>query len=163
MHASVVAEGLHFHYMQHTGNLSMWFHGKHVPRYKTTEGSRQFFKLGSYFIKAEYLHEEWVGQCADEVQVANRIDKRDQKYFTELLDYDVEAQPGVRWTMFPWYNLRKHERSNYEPYRNKVQRLCERYGIFDVVPYFNINWFIHNGKPLIVDCGIMKGGSFDSR
>jgi len=160
MHSEIV-EGLHFHHMEKTGTISMWYNGRRVSRYKNiVQGSRQFFKLGSYFIKTEYLYDGWIGQCKDEVYTHGLLDACDKQFFTKLLACSDMANEGIQWTMFPWYNLKPCSTSTflYDQCRSKVDRLCYKYGISDVAPYVNINWFIHKGKPLIVDCGITNGG-----
>lgn len=156
MHADI-AEGLVFHYMEQTGTISMWSNGLRVARCKgLAGGSRQFFKLGAYFIKAEYLHLGYVGQCKDEVFVHGMLDNCDKQYFTRLLACSEMTDEGIQWTMFPWYKLSPCITNThlYASCHDKVARLCDKYSIHDVLPYVNINWFIHKGKPLIVDCGI---------
>jgi hypothetical protein len=160
MHTTV-AEGLVFHYMENTGTISLWSNGKRVRRYNLRNsnggGSRQFFKVGSYFVKAEYIDEDSFGQCSEEADVAREINPKDQKYFSKLLFCSDFVPESVRWTMFPWYNLRACSDPNLiQSGIAIVRRLCDKYDIADVVPNVNINWFIHNGRPLIVDCGIRR-------
>jgi hypothetical protein len=162
MYTSVV-EGLAFHYMPSTDTIGMWYNGKRIPRLtKLNGGSRQFFKLGAYFIKAEYAYSKNEGQCKSESYMAGRIIDRDKKFFTPMLACDVDEPEGVRWTMFPWVKLLACDTSTdlYKACRTNVDRLCGRYGINDVAPYVNTNWFIHNSRPLIVDCGITDEGSY---
>lgn len=155
-----ITEKFTFHYMEKTDTISMWFNGRRIARCKdVNDGCRQFFRLGNYFIKAEYLCIGWMGQCKDEVFAYGRLDNCDKQYFTRLLACS-DMDDCLRWTMFPWYNLKACDTSTqlFQICRNKVERLCNKYGIQDVLPYANHNWFIHKGKPLIVDCGITDGG-----
>lgn len=155
MHADI-ASNLHFHYMPSTGTIQMWWQGRHVKRYDISAGSRQFFKVGAYFIKAEYAHSHTRTQCHSEVFVYGKLEQRDQQFFPKLLACSSMGAEEVQWVMYPWYNLKPvtSELSVLYKYcQAKVQRLCDKYGIRDVAPYVNINWFIHKGKPLIVDCG----------
>ena len=158
MHSDVASK-LHFHYMETTGTIGLWYDGKRIARCKEiTQGSRQFFKVGNYFVKAEYLYENWVGQCGDEIYIHGKILPKDKQYFTRLLACSDVTNVGIQWTMFHWYNLSKKQPSAelYDACRSQVDRLCDKYGINDVAPYFGVNWFIHNSKPLIVDCGIRR-------
>ena len=153
-----ITDRFHFQYMQATGTISMWSNGNVVQPYKVPGdyGSRQFFKLGGYYIKAEYVYEERTGQCKDEVYTLSKLDLCDKQFFTRVLACDVEAEEGIHWTMFHWVKLNKCRTNGYlyEACYNKVDRLCDKYGISDVLRWVNINWFIVKGKPLIVDCGI---------
>lgn len=161
MHTKV-AEGLHFHYMEHTGNVQMWHNGRQVkPMEMAGGGSRTFFKVGAYFVKAEYAHKGYETQCKDEAFVWPKIQNQDRQFFTRLLACSDMTDDTVHWTMYPWYNLRMHDDHGflYEACQNKVDRLCDKYDIDDVAPFINVNWFIHKGKPLIVDCGCAGGGS----
>lgn len=151
-----VVSGIHFHYMGKTGTVGLWYKGLQVPRLSFVDGSRQFFRVGSYFIKAEYVFEGYSGQCANEIYIQNRIRPQDKKYFTKLLACSDIVSEGIQWTMFPWYNLRPTSCDSkiFAVCYKQVISLCERYQIYDVEDAFNHNWFVHNGRPLIVDCGI---------
>lgn len=154
-----VARKLHFHYMESTGTIGLWCAGRRIARYKPDrDGSRQFFRVGKYFIKAEYVFEGFSGQCADEIYTHGQLRQSDKQYFIPLLACSDVAGEGIRWTLFPWYNLTLANRDTrlYDACYKHVSMLCERYSIDDVKPYFNLNWFIHKSKPLIVDCGIRR-------
>ena len=152
-----VVSDMHFQYMGQTGTVSLWYKGLQVPRYRAVpSGSRQFFRLGEYFIKAEYVFKDYSGQCADEIYIQKKISPPDKKYFTKLLACSDVVSEGIQWTMFPWYNLTpaSHNSNVFEVCYKQVVSLCRRYQIYDVAYAFNTNWYIHNGRPLIVDCGI---------
>lgn len=157
MHTKI-AEGLVFHYMRHTDTIGMWYNGTRIPRIKENKlacsGSRQFFRVGPYFIKAEEANP--YSQCANEAWKAGKIRPKDQQYFAELLACsDFGADEPVHWTMFPFYKLRRCTNSEIiQVCRKQVKRLCYKYNIYDVVSGCNINWFVRNGRPFIVDYGV---------
>ena len=155
MHADVVS-GLHFNYMSTTGTVQLWVHGRRVKRYVPQYGSRQFFKVGSYFIKAEYAYPRMETQSKDEAFLYGKLDQCDRQFFPKLLACSDMGEDMVQWVMYPWYDLTSYWDEESELFKRcsrKVHRLCDKYDIGDVAPYVNINWFIHKGKPLIVDCG----------
>ena len=155
MHTDVV-NGLHFNYMSTTDTIQLWVHGRRVKRYDPEQGSRRFFKVGSYFIKAEYAYPRANTQCKDEAFLYGKLDLCDKQFFPKLLACSDMGEDMVQWVMYPWYNLTPHWDAESELFKRcsaKVHRLCDKYGIGDVAPYVNINWFIHKSRPLIVDCG----------
>ena len=155
MHADVVS-GLHFNYMATTGTIQLWVNGRRMKRYDPKQGSRQFFKVGSYFIKAEYSYPTCTTQCKDEAFLYGKLDLCDKQFFPKLLACSDMEDETVQWVMYPWYDLKPYWDEESELFKRcseKVYRLCDKYGIGDVAPYVNINWFIHKSRPLIVDCG----------
>ena len=155
MHADV-ASGFHFNYMATTGTIQLWVHGRRVKRHVVPAGSRQFFKVGAYFIKAEYAYPEMTTQSKDEAFLYGKLDLCDKQFFPKLLACSDMGDDMVQWVMYPWYDLKPYWDEESELFKHcsaKVHRLCDKYGIGDVAPYVNINWFIHKSKPLIVDCG----------
>lgn len=115
-------------------------------------GSRACFNIfNKFFMKATYAY-HGVSQCSVETFKYGEIESEDRKYFPKLL-WVSDFKGNYHWNVWEFVKLVTHDDEGDTFYRCKdiVDHLCRKYDIGDM--YFNGNWYIHNGQPLIVDLG----------
>lgn len=115
-------------------------------------GSRACFNIfNKFFVKACYAA-YGTSQCSQEAFTYGKIAPEDMKYFPKLL-WTCDFKGKYHWNVWEFIKLVSHDDygDTYYRCRGMVDYLCDKYGIGDM--YFNGNWYIHNGQPLIVDLG----------
>lgn len=160
---------LHLH-ADNCGIIRCWYDGVQMKRWKPANrnqggGSRACFRIGDIFLKTEQGFERSGSQAVSEIRQYRKINNTDKKYFTKLVDHfnfisidDLRNQP-FHWTAWKWVDIHFNTTDDWDDYTYSachaiVQRLCDKYGIYDVRDYYGGNWFITQDKmPLIVDLG----------
>ena len=126
-----------------------------MPRFQATCADHcrllYHFSIGSkrFLLKADE-HPDFV-QCEHEMEIWNSLEREDKRYFVPLMCGEVkEDEPP--WIVCPLVpNLRINDDDSWGD-RELVDNLVKKYHLTDM--RFNSNWFMHNGRPLIVDYGL---------
>ena len=147
------ADSLYFHPAPFNGLYAL-FNGETLdPISHNHTTSRRFFRFShagkDYFLKAETDFYNG-SQCLQEGRLWDKIKPQHRKYFVPVIEYGVTNE--VYWSLFPFIELTKAPFSKEAA--NIVAKLTHTYGISDVNGWFNDQWYIVNGKPLIVDYGL---------
>lgn len=101
-------------------------------------------------------------QCPDELHIWNALLKEHKRYFVPIMHGNDGADGSPPYTISPWVpNLAcmgdKWDYSvphQYESMQGIVNEISETYRLRDLT--FNKNWYIRNGRPLIVDYGCTR-------
>lgn len=109
------------------------------------------FRIGSkrFLLKVDE-HPDFL-QCEHEMEIWSNLEREDKRYFVPLMCGEVkEDEPP--WIVCPLVpNLRINDYASWID-RELVDNLVDKYQLDDM--RFNANWFMHNGRPLIVDYGL---------
>lgn len=99
-------------------------------------------------------------QCPDELELWDSLEKRHKRYFVPLM-YGNDGRDGSPpYVISPWVpNLTTWGEGydcppEWEEHRVLVENLADYYGYRDLT--FNKNWYLYNGRPLIVDYGCKR-------
>jgi len=111
------------------------------------------FNIGSkrYMLKIDE-HPDFL-QCEHEILVWSRIQKVHKKYFVPIMCGAV-PNDGPPWIVCPFVPNLTLQESTCEQ-EQIINDLEATYELYDL--RFNSNWFIYNGRPLIVDYGVQRG------
>lgn len=132
-------------------------------------GCRTHYKIGNYWLKVENSKEKIRGSRGSPYTQAQneawffreKLEKVDQKYFIPLLDHTKQwKKSSTHWTIWPYIELEEFDLDSPKGYdielecHHIVERMVKKYNLSDVNGRLNSNWYIVNGKPLIVDVGL---------
>ena len=89
-------------------------------------------------------------QCEREIDLWKDLEKQDRRFFVPIIcsEGSKDTPPWIVCPVVPRLELLKAKEKDYE----QVNDLMLKYDIRDLS--FNKNWFIYNGRPLIVDYGV---------
>jgi len=99
-------------------------------------------------------------QCPDELMVWNELRKEHKRYFVPIMHGNSGMDGSPPFIISPWVpNLTVVGSTvSYDcpigPMQAIVEEIANSYGLRDLT--FDKNWYIHNGRPLIVDYGCRK-------
>ena len=120
-------------------------------RLEKSSHCREIFYTDKYVIKVSFQDMAYAGdfsQTEREFSLYKEIDKQDKVFFAKPIYLSKKRYFGVYERIFPT----KHYRT--EEVREKLQKLCRKYKVFDVIGR-NDNWvMIGKDLPKILDYGV---------
>ena len=138
-----------------TWKVTPFWNGELMPKFQATCDDHcrllYHFSVGSkrFLLKVDE-HPDFV-QCEHEMEIWNSLDREDKRYFVPLMCGKApEGEPP--WVVCPLVpRLSINNDSSWRD-RELVDNLVEKYKLADMRE--NSNWFMYNGRPLIVDYGL---------
>ena len=120
-------------------------------RLEKSSHCREIFYTDKYVIKVSFPNMPYFGdfsQTEREFSLWKKIDKNDKLFFARPIYLSRRRFFGVYERIFPT----KHYRT--EEVREKLQKLCRKYKVFDVIGR-NDNWvMVGKDTPKILDYGV---------
>ena len=101
-------------------------------------------------------------QCPDELELWGSLEKRHKRYFVPIMHGNDGRDGSPPYVISPWVPNLTTRGMGYDcpnelaEHGELVDDLAEHYNRRDLT--FNKNWYLHNGRPLIVDYGCKLRG-----
>lgn len=109
------------------------------------------FRIGTkrFLLKADQ-HPDFT-QCDYEIDFYPKLETQDRRYFVPVICGD-KGEDNAPWVVCPLVPRLRVAGAPTDEQDTLIGVLQDKYNIDDL--RFNSNWFIYNGRPLIVDYGL---------
>lgn len=137
--------------VQINGKRDVRLNGERLRRKYRTWSSRRIYIGKEYVIKVEWDDVD-LGQCKDEYRIWKSLPDKHRKYFAPILKFGKGN--GYRYVVCPKLNLKDSNDDNDFVWNSTLRNIAKKYGLVDLTGRLNENWFIVDGKPIIIDYGV---------